>query len=179
MRAALLWTINDYPARSILSAWSGQGYKACSTCNEDTPSCPITNKIAFVGHRRFLTKNHKLRENLLFNGQKETRDPPKQLSNAKILKQLQSLPIRVPGKHQSHGGVKRKRAAPELNWSKKSIFFELDYWSSLLLKHNLDIMHVEKMCVNDCEWFVNEQYILATQAKQVFYLQDPSRTTGN
>ncbi|KAL8249314.1 hypothetical protein R6Q59_006182 [Mikania micrantha] len=29
------------------------------------------------------------------------------------------------------------------------------------------------------EWFVNEQYILATQAKQVFYLQDPSRTTGN
>ncbi|KAD5960650.1 hypothetical protein E3N88_12122 [Mikania micrantha] len=38
MCAALLWTINDYPAHSSLSGWSGQGYKACSTCNVDTPS---------------------------------------------------------------------------------------------------------------------------------------------
>nr|GFC74700.1 hypothetical protein [Tanacetum cinerariifolium] len=38
MRAMVLWTINDYPARSSLSGWSGQGYKACLTCNEDTPS---------------------------------------------------------------------------------------------------------------------------------------------
>nr|GEZ13074.1 hypothetical protein [Tanacetum cinerariifolium] len=33
-----LKTINDFPARSSLSGWSGQGYKACPTCNEDTPS---------------------------------------------------------------------------------------------------------------------------------------------
>ncbi|GKC72801.1 zinc finger, PHD-type containing protein [Tanacetum coccineum] len=38
MRAMVLWTINDFPARSSLSGWSGQGYKACPTCNEDTPS---------------------------------------------------------------------------------------------------------------------------------------------
>nr|GEY22625.1 hypothetical protein [Tanacetum cinerariifolium] len=30
-----LKTINDFPARSSLSGWSGQGYKACPTCNED------------------------------------------------------------------------------------------------------------------------------------------------
>ena len=42
------------------------------------------------------------------------------------------------------GGVKRKRDPKELNWSKNSIFFELDYWSELELKHNLDVMHVEK-----------------------------------
>ncbi|KAI3793975.1 hypothetical protein L1987_36599 [Smallanthus sonchifolius] len=47
-----------------------------------------------------------------------------------------------------YGGVKRKRLTSELNWTKRSIFFELDYWSSLLLKHNLDVMHVEK---NVCE----------------------------
>jgi hypothetical protein len=34
------------------------------------------------------------------------------------------------------------------NWRKKSIFFELPYWSSLLIRHNLDIMHIEK---NICE----------------------------
>nr|GFB19448.1 hypothetical protein [Tanacetum cinerariifolium] len=28
MRVLVLWTINDFPARSSLSGWSGQGYKA-------------------------------------------------------------------------------------------------------------------------------------------------------
>nr|GFA57359.1 hypothetical protein [Tanacetum cinerariifolium] len=36
IRAMVLWTINDFPARSSLFGWSGQGYKACLTCNEDT-----------------------------------------------------------------------------------------------------------------------------------------------
>nr|GEU93560.1 hypothetical protein [Tanacetum cinerariifolium] len=36
MRAMVLWTINDFPARSSLFRWSGQGYKACLTCNKDT-----------------------------------------------------------------------------------------------------------------------------------------------
>ncbi|GJZ96228.1 hypothetical protein Tco_0668562 [Tanacetum coccineum] len=40
MRAMVLWTINDFPTRSSLSGWSGQGYKAWPTCNEDTPSVP-------------------------------------------------------------------------------------------------------------------------------------------
>ena len=34
------------------------------------------------------------------------------------------------------------------NWRKKSIFFELPYWESLLVRHNLDVMHIEK---NICE----------------------------
>ncbi|KAJ0538371.1 putative Transposase-associated domain-containing protein [Helianthus annuus] len=49
MHATLLWTINDFPARSILSGWSGQGYKACPTCNIDTPSCRVIKKILDVG----------------------------------------------------------------------------------------------------------------------------------
>ena len=28
LRATLLWTVNDFPARSSLSRWSGQVYKA-------------------------------------------------------------------------------------------------------------------------------------------------------
>ncbi|GJU77931.1 hypothetical protein Tco_1275001 [Tanacetum coccineum] len=38
MRAMVLWTINDFTARSSLFVWSGQRYMACPTCNEDTPS---------------------------------------------------------------------------------------------------------------------------------------------
>ncbi|GJS31370.1 putative reverse transcriptase domain-containing protein [Tanacetum coccineum] len=54
LRAMVLWTINDFPTRSSLSRWSGKGYKACPTCNEDTPYVCVLSKIAYVGHRRFL-----------------------------------------------------------------------------------------------------------------------------
>ena len=33
-------------------------------------------------------------------------------------------------------------------WKKKSIFFELEYWKHLLVRHNLDVMHIER---NVCE----------------------------
>ncbi|GLT87935.1 hypothetical protein SLE2022_059850 [Rubroshorea leprosula] len=32
LRAALLWTINDSPARAMLSGWSTRGEKACPCC---------------------------------------------------------------------------------------------------------------------------------------------------
>ncbi|KAL6184927.1 hypothetical protein ACLB2K_041062 [Fragaria x ananassa] len=35
------------------------------------------------------------------------------------------------------------------NWKKKSIFYELPYWQHNLIRHNLDVMHVEKnVCDN-------------------------------
>nr|GEZ25539.1 hypothetical protein [Tanacetum cinerariifolium] len=46
MRAMVLWTINDFLARSSLSGWSGQGYKACLTYNEDTPSQYLPDEVA-------------------------------------------------------------------------------------------------------------------------------------
>nr|BAJ33519.1 CACTA transposable element [Dahlia pinnata] len=144
MKVALLWTINDFPARSSLSGWSGQGYKACPTCNENTPSIRVTNKVVYVGHRRFLDVNHVWRTSLDFNGEPETRAPPKPYSHADIEAQLSRLLHRLPGKHPDFGGVTRKREEFELNWSKRSIFFELEYWSSLQLKHNLDVMHIER-----------------------------------
>jgi phage pi2 protein 07 len=30
------------------------------------------------------------------------------------------------------------------NWVKRSIFWELPYWRTNLLRHNLDVMHIEK-----------------------------------
>ncbi|GKA85231.1 hypothetical protein Tco_0806885 [Tanacetum coccineum] len=114
MRAMVLWTINDFLARSSLLGWSGQGYKACLTCIEDTPS--------------------------MQNG-----DPPRKFDRDQIQAQLARLPTHVKGKHPSYGGVKIKRnVLVELNWTKRSIFYELEYWSFLTLKHNLDIMHIEK-----------------------------------
>ncbi|XP_062112440.1 uncharacterized protein LOC133823592 [Humulus lupulus] len=144
MRAALLWTVNDFPARSSLFGWSGQGYKACPTCNEDTSSIRVIGKTYYVGHRRFLTSNHRWRKDTQFDGKVERRCPPRKFTCQDILDQVTALPPQVPGKHERFGGLKRKRGAEDSNWRKKSIFYELDYWSTNELKHNIDVMHVEK-----------------------------------
>ncbi|GJZ98917.1 zinc finger, PHD-type containing protein [Tanacetum coccineum] len=141
----VLWTINDFLARSSLSRWSRQGYKACPTCNEDTPSMRVLGKTTYVGHQRFLKKPHKWRRSLNFNGETEDGDPPRKFNRDQIMSQLARLPTRVKGKHPRYGDVKIKRnVLVELNWTKRSIFYELKYWSFLTLKHNLDIMHIEK-----------------------------------
>ena len=115
----------------------------------------MLGKTAYVGHRRFLPQNHKWRKDKKFNGNVETRSRPKNFDEADILEQLNNLPLCTPGKHPSYGGSKaskRKREPNEFNWSKRSIFFELECWSSLQLKHNLDVMHIEK---NVCESLLN------------------------
>jgi hypothetical protein len=45
------------------------------------------------------------------------------------------------------GKKKRKTGAESFDdvvWKKKSIFFRLPYWKDNLLRHNLDVMQIEK-----------------------------------
>ena len=106
MRATLLWTVNDFPARSSLSRWSGYGYKACLTCNEDTPSMRIIGKTAYFGHRRFLPPNHRWHSNLDFDGRTERNRPPCRFSSVDIMDQLRHVRATILGKHPNNGGVK-------------------------------------------------------------------------
>ncbi|GKG30836.1 zinc finger, PHD-type containing protein, partial [Tanacetum coccineum] len=109
MRAMVLWTINDFHARSSLSGWSGQGYKACPTCNKDTPSVRVLGKTTYVGHRRFLKKPHKWRRSLEFNDVTKNGDPPREFNRDAIMTQLARFPTHVKGKHLRFGGMKIKR----------------------------------------------------------------------
>nr|GFB32728.1 hypothetical protein [Tanacetum cinerariifolium] len=102
MKAMVLWTINDFSARSSLSGWSGKGYKACPTCNKHTSTVRMLSKIAYVGHIRFLKNPLKWRSLLEFNGQTDNSDPPKEFRRDEILAQLDRLPTRVKGKHPSY-----------------------------------------------------------------------------
>ncbi|GJX79796.1 zinc finger, PHD-type containing protein [Tanacetum coccineum] len=107
---------------------------------------PFSNlsKTAYVSHRRFLKKPHKWRRSLEFNGETEDGDPPREFNWDQIQAQLARLATRMKGKLPSYEGVKIKRnVLVELNWTKRFIFYELEYWSFLTLKHNLDIMHIE------------------------------------
>ncbi|XP_030479230.1 uncharacterized protein LOC115696468 [Cannabis sativa] len=58
LRAALLWTINDFPARSYLS-----------------------------GHRRFFPNNHRMRRDTQFDGKIERRPPPRRFTCEEVLEQ--------------------------------------------------------------------------------------------
>jgi hypothetical protein len=45
--------------------------------------------------------------------------------------------------------TKEELVATEVLWKKKSIFFKLLYWKDNLLRHNLDVMHIEKNVIDN------------------------------
>ncbi|XP_075074837.1 uncharacterized protein LOC142162387 [Nicotiana tabacum] len=92
MHAALMWTISDFLGLGILSGWNTHTGFACPTCNFDTEPCRLrhSKKWCFMGHRRFLRRNHRFRLNRVrFNGSTEERNPPLKLSGSAILRQIE------------------------------------------------------------------------------------------
>ncbi|XP_039116440.1 uncharacterized protein LOC120251851 [Dioscorea cayenensis subsp. rotundata] len=157
MHAALLWTISDYPGLGNLSGWNVYTGRACVHCNYASDPCrlPYSRKWCFMGHRRFLATGHKFRLNKIrFNGEQELRNPPKILSGTEILQQVQDINITFGRLLDNQSAGKRRRGASTSRtepqqWKKKSIFFELPYWEHNLIRHNLDVMHIEKnVCDN-------------------------------
>ncbi|XP_056688131.1 uncharacterized protein [Spinacia oleracea] len=64
MHAALLTTINDFPAYGILSGWSTKGKLACPCCHKKTAYLRLKNccKHVYMRHRRFLHIKHSWRK---------------------------------------------------------------------------------------------------------------------
>ena len=64
MQAAVMWTINDFPAYPNLFGWSTKGKFACPSCHYNTQSKYLKNcqKFCYMGHRRFLPVNHRWRK---------------------------------------------------------------------------------------------------------------------
>ena len=66
MRAALMWTISDFPAYSMLSGWGAAGKYACPYCMEDSDAFSLTKggKMSwFDNYRKFFPKDHLWRRN--------------------------------------------------------------------------------------------------------------------
>ncbi|XP_062099714.1 uncharacterized protein LOC133805548 [Humulus lupulus] len=148
-RAAVLWTINDFPAYGTVSRYSTQGYKACPICQDDTSSFRIRRKICFMGHRRYLCLNHECRNDREYDGTTERRLPPIILTGDEILDKLKGVWTCRPGKNDKiikndKQQMNDARYENKTNWKRKSIFWELEYWPKLKLRHNLDMMHIEK-----------------------------------
>ncbi|CAL2248216.1 unnamed protein product [Prunus armeniaca] len=125
LQAAVMWTVNDFPVYAMVSGWSTKGYMACPVCKEDVTSGWQAGKVFYLGHWRWLPWDHEWREN-----DKEFN------RNIEVTSDLENGSF---GKT-----VSRTKPSTHLNWTHKSMFFEVPYWSKLKLRHNLDVMHVEK-----------------------------------
>ncbi|XP_051151924.1 uncharacterized protein LOC127265929 [Andrographis paniculata] len=158
MRAALLWTISDFPGYGMLSGWPTRGANACPVCGLKTHSRYLKNghKYSYCGHRRFLPAGHRMRfDKHAFDGSMSFDGKPSRLTGAELLQQLQDMPteyrtVDLIEKRIAQGSRKRRRGVDgqQQVWKKKSIFFQLPYWSENEVRHNLDLMHIEK---NVCE----------------------------
>ncbi|XP_062113910.1 uncharacterized protein LOC133824907 [Humulus lupulus] len=167
MRAAILWTIHDFPAYGTVSGYSTQGYKACPVCEDDTSSFRLRGKTCFMGHRRYLCPNHQWRNDMEYDGTIEQRSPPRILTGDEILDKLKGVWKCRAGKNDKiikDDKEQMKDACYEnnTNWRRKSIFWELEYWPKLKLRHNLDVMHIEK---NICDSVVGTIFSIDGKSK--------------
>ncbi|XP_022883541.1 uncharacterized protein LOC111400360 [Olea europaea var. sylvestris] len=144
LKAVLMWTINDLPAYGNLSGYPTKGEAACLVCGLSTCAKWLTcsRKFSYMGHGRFLAHNHPYRsKEAWFDGNKECRPSPKILTGQEVVCSIKNI-----SNNWGKAGKKRQLKKSDSNWpwKKKSIFFELPYWETLFLRHNLDVMHIEK-----------------------------------
>ncbi|KAG8369728.1 hypothetical protein BUALT_Bualt14G0044000 [Buddleja alternifolia] len=97
MRAALLWTISDFPANAMVSGWSTHGLMACPYCMELTKSFSLRNGRKpswFDCHRQFLPMDHPFRNQSrqFYNNRIEIDRPPPPLSGEQMRQRVEKLP---------------------------------------------------------------------------------------
>ncbi|XP_057779781.1 uncharacterized protein LOC130998378 [Salvia miltiorrhiza] len=149
MRAALLWTVSDFPAYSMLSGWSTAGRLACPHCMTETDSFTLSHSAKqswFHNHRKFLPMNHSFRrdrKNFLKN-KIITAVAPQVRSGEEILFDIDMMGFVKVTEVNSETINKAAARGVGTGWKKRSIFWDLPYWKFLLIRHNLDVMHVEK-----------------------------------
>ena len=150
LRAMLFVTINDWPALGNLAGHCTKGYKGCIYCLDETDSVRLKNcqKIVYMGHRRFLVLDHKLRRNRKnFNGQDDHRTKPAHRTGARVFAMVKDLKV-VFGKGPGSKAVPKGDDGLAAMWKKKSLFWGLPYWEDLDIRHAVDVMHLTKnVCV--------------------------------
>ncbi|KAG8498371.1 hypothetical protein CXB51_007038 [Gossypium anomalum] len=140
LRAALLWTINDFPAYANLSGWSTKGRYARPCYAAQICSKWLYNgkKFSYMGHRRWLDENHKFRfQRTLFDGTEEYIGAPEQTVGSEILFMLKDINFSYGKMNQPPITQIMRRSRDESDdesdekddpneaelWKKRSIFF--------------------------------------------------------
>jgi uncharacterized membrane protein len=110
-------------------------------------------KFCYIGHRRYLLAEHLwLLNRRTFDGTEEFDSAPNVPCGDEILQLLDGVAF---GDENASKKKKRKKwktsaaSSDDVMWKKKDIFFRLPYWKDNLLRHNLDVMYIEKKNVMD------------------------------
>ncbi|XP_021762951.1 uncharacterized protein LOC110727678 [Chenopodium quinoa] len=141
LRAAILWTVSDFLTYGMLSGWTTAGKKACM---EKSKAFWLENggKVTwFDCHRQFLPTNHPFRnsKNAFCKNKVEKGSPPHIMLGEELWECVKNLPKATDGPE----ALKRLKNAKK-GWFKQNTLWDLPYWKHLLVRHNLDFMHVEK-----------------------------------
>ena len=139
MHAMLFCIINDFLAYGNLLGYNVKAHKACPMCEENTTSHQLKNrrKTMYLCHRRFWQANHPYRRlKEAFNGHQDNDKAPTSLTGLQIHEKFNKV-------HHLFGKTSKKSSASS-PWKKKSIFFDLPYWSKLQVRHCINVMHVKK-----------------------------------
>jgi hypothetical protein len=109
----------------------------------------MENKFCYMGHRRFLPMDHRWRkERMSFDGTQEFDPPPHMPTGDEIWRQVQGIDT-VAQAIRKRRKIGQANCDEQLIWKKQSIFFTLPYWKNNMLRHNLDVMHIEKNVVDN------------------------------
>ncbi|CAM8900137.1 unnamed protein product [Rhodiola kirilowii] len=142
MRAAVMWTISDFPGLGMLGGLKSIEYKACPMCLDEVDSQNLAGRMSYQGHRRWLDLDHLWRHAASkFNGEVELQDAPLSLTGEEILSTLGSHEYPILSLHPD---LKPKGVKEKLCWTHVSIFYDLPYWSTFRQLYSLDVMHIEK-----------------------------------
>ena len=127
LRAMIFCTVNDFLAYSNLSEYSVKGHHACPICEQNMSFIQLKHgkKTVYTRHRRFFKHYHpSWRLKKAFNGTNQCEGAPEPLAGHELSHRVKDI-ITVFGKTQ------RKDHADKNIWKKRSVFFDLPYWSKL------------------------------------------------
>jgi hypothetical protein len=125
MRAALMWTINDFLAYEMLSGWSTHGKLTCSYYMENNKAFTLANRgkaSFFYCYRRFLPLNYRYKKNIkdFFVGRVEKDVASQRLSGEELYDVVSEYDDNVFGLQS--GKQKFSGFGLTHNWVKRSMF---------------------------------------------------------
>src|SRR3989337_1143493 len=103
----------------------------------------------------------------MFKEKHENHDAPKRLTSDELQQELENVRHITPGNHPHNGRGKRKRgtAKERLLFTRRATLWDLEYWKDLDLRHNLDVMHIEK---NICDSIIGTLLNIEGKTKDTF-----------
>ena len=108
---------------------------------------PNSRKVSwFDNHRKFLDLDHRYRyqSTWFLKNTTVSRTADRVKSGSELLAELDELGLMKVTELHSDEVNRQIISDCGCGWKKRSIFWDLPYWSTNLVRHNLDVMHIEK-----------------------------------